>query len=58
MGQAPDDMTCPDDLPGEVGGEMRCELTAGSDTLGLTVTVTSVEDTTVNFDIEVDDMPS
>lgn len=37
---------------------MRCELTAGSDTLGLTVTVTSVEDTTVNFDIEVDDMPS
>ena len=51
-------MTCPDDLPGEVGGEMRCELTEGSDTLGLTVTVTSVEDTTVNFDIEVDDMPS
>ena len=58
VGQAPDDVSCPDDLPGEVGAEMRCELTAGSDTLGLTVTVTSVENNQVDFDVAVDEMPA
>ena len=55
VGQTPDDISCPDDLVGRVGVKMRCTLTAGSDQLGVTVTVTSVEGKTVNFDIEVDD---
>jgi hypothetical protein len=33
------------------------ELVDGNDTYGLTVTVTSVEGTSVNFNIAVDDQP-
>lgn len=58
VGQSPDDVTCPDDLPGEVGAEMKCELTAGGQTIGVTVTVSSVEGNQVNFDVLVDDAPS
>lgn len=56
VGTAPDDISCPDDLEGKVGTTMRCTLTAGEDELGVTVTVTSVEDSQVNFDAEVDQM--
>lgn len=55
VGQTPDKVECPDDLPAEVGAEMRCTLTAGGESIGLTVTVTSVEGTDVNFDIQVDE---
>lgn len=58
VGQAPDDVTCPDDLPGEVGAEMSCELSAGGQTIGVTVTVSSVDGGQVNFDVLVDDAPS
>lgn len=54
VGQTPDDVTCPEDLPGEVGASIRCELTAGGETLGVTVTTTEVDGSNVNFDIEVD----
>lgn len=54
VGQTPDDVDCPDDLPAEVGAEMRCTLTADGESIGLTVTVTEVEGTNVNFDIQVD----
>lgn len=54
VGQTPDAIDCPDDLQGTVGQTMRCTLTAGGETLGLTVTVTSVEGDTVNYDVEVD----
>jgi Domain of unknown function (DUF4333) len=57
VGHPPDSVTCPADLEGVVGTEMRCELVVGEDTYGLTVTVTSVKGTTVNFDIAVDDQP-
>jgi Domain of unknown function (DUF4333) len=57
VGYPPDSVTCPEDLDGVVGTEMRCELVVESDTYGLTVTVTSVKGTTVNFDIAVDDQP-
>ena len=52
--------SCPDDLEAEVGAETRCTLTAGDDPTeyGVTVTVTSVEDDTANFDVEVDEHPS
>ncbi|MBH0775129.1 DUF4333 domain-containing protein [Nocardia bovistercoris] len=54
VGQEPDSIDCPGDLKGTVGTTMRCTLTAGGDQLGLTVTVTSVQDDTVNYDVEVD----
>ena len=55
------DVSCPDDLEAEEGAETRCLLTtAGEDPtqFGVTVTVTSVEGNTVNFDIQVDDEPA
>ena len=54
VGVAPDDVSCPDDLIGRVGVKMRCMLSAGSDKVGLTVTVTAVQGKDVKFDIEVD----
>lgn len=56
VGQAPDDISCPGDLRGEVGERMRCTLTAGADRLGVSVEVTSVEGKHVDFDVEVDQM--
>ena len=54
------DISCPDDLEAEVGAETRCTLTAGEDPTeyGVTVTVTSVDGDTVNFDVEVDEEPA
>ncbi len=57
VGSRPDSVTCPADLEGVVGTELRCELVAGNDTYGVTVTVTSVKGTNVNFHIAVDDQP-
>ena len=57
VGYPPDSVTCPEDLEGVVGTELRCELVVGNDTYGLTVTVTSVKGTNINFDIAVDDKP-
>ncbi|UGT63470.1 DUF4333 domain-containing protein [Nocardia asteroides] len=54
VGQTPDSIDCPGDLTGKVGTTMRCTLNAGGDTIGLTVTVTSVEGDTVNYDVQVD----
>jgi len=57
VGRPPDSVTCPEDLEGVVGTQLRCELVAGNDTYGVTVTVTSVKGTNVNFHIAVDDQP-
>ena len=57
VGQEPDDVTCSDDLEAEVDAETRCELTAGDQTYGVTVTVTEVQDGNASFDIQVDDEP-
>ncbi len=54
IGQRPDSVTCPEDLPAKVGASVRCTLKAGTDTLGVTATVTSVEGTNVKFNIQVD----
>ena len=58
VGYAPDDITCPEDLPAEVGSSIRCELSTEGQTYGVTVTTTSVEGTDVEFDIVVDDAPT
>ena len=57
VGSRPDSVTCPADLEGVVGTELQCELVAGTDTYGVTVTVTSVKGTNVNFHIAVYDQP-
>ncbi|GAA1240572.1 DUF4333 domain-containing protein [Prauserella halophila] len=49
---------CPDDLEAETGATTRCTLTAMDGTrLGVSVEVTSVEDSQAKFEIEVDDAP-
>ncbi len=58
VGQKPDSVSCPDDLPAKKGSTMRCTLSSGGTSIGLTVTVTSVEDSDVKFDIQVDDKSS
>ena len=58
IGVAPETVTCPGPLEGVVGTEMRCALIDSGDTYGVTVTVTKVNGTNVNFDIKVDDEPS
>ena len=55
VGQAPDDIDCPGDLDAEVGKTMRCTLTAGPDELGLTITVTKVDGSEIDYDVEVDE---
>lgn len=57
VGKAPDEVTCPEDLKGEVGATLRCELKDGGDTYGVNVTVTSVEGTDVKFNLKVDEKP-
>ncbi len=54
------EISCPEDLPAEVGAEMRCTLTAGDEPAeyGVTVRVTSVEDERADFDVRVDDEPT
>jgi hypothetical protein len=55
-GKQVDEVSCPD-LPAAVGATQRCTLKAGGDTYGVTVTVTSVQDNDVKFDIQVDQTP-
>ncbi|MGW2642235.1 DUF4333 domain-containing protein [Streptomyces sp. NPDC001348] len=58
-GQPKPKITCPEDLAGKVGTTTRCKLTAGDgSTLGVTVTVTSVKGSQINYDIKADDKAS
>lgn len=58
-GQPKPDITCPEDLTGKVGTTTRCTLTASDgSTLGVTVTVSSVDGGNINFDIKADDTAS
>ncbi|MFI5684791.1 DUF4333 domain-containing protein [Streptomyces sp. NPDC051636] len=58
-GQPKPDVTCPKDLVGEVGNSTRCTLTAGDgSTLGVTVTVSSVDGDDAHFDIKADETPT
>lgn len=58
VGQTPDEFTCSDDLPAEVGAEIRCELTHEGESIGVTITVTSVDGSDVQWDVVVDDTPA
>lgn len=57
VGARPDSVTCPDNLKGVEGAKLRCRLTDGSKTYGISVIVTSVDAGDVNFDFKVDDHP-
>ena len=54
------DVTCPDDLAAEVDATTRCTLSMDGDPeqYGVTVTVTSVDGDTANFDVQVDEEPA
>ena len=58
VGQRPDEVESSGVLKGEVGATQDCTLTAGSDELGVKVTVTEVDGSDVNFDYVVEEMPS
>ena len=57
VGRAPETVTCPGDLKGEVGVTMRCKLEDAGETYGVEVKVTEVDGSNVKFDIKVDDEP-
>ncbi|WP_328907789.1 DUF4333 domain-containing protein [Streptomyces sp. NBC_00234] len=58
-GQPTPDVACPEDLVGKVGHTTRCTLTAGDgSTVGVSVTVSSVDGDRINFDIKADDKAS
>jgi hypothetical protein len=58
-GQPTPDVTCPEDLTGKAGTTTRCTLTTGDgSTLGVTVTVSSVDGSQINFGFEADDKAS
>jgi hypothetical protein len=50
-GQKPDSVSCPDDLKATVGATLDCTIAANGQSDGVNVTVTSVNGSTVNFDI-------
>ena len=59
MNQPKPDVTCPEDLAGKTGTTTRCTLTADDgSTLGVSVTVTSVDGDRIDFDIKADETAS
>jgi mRNA-degrading endonuclease toxin of MazEF toxin-antitoxin module len=57
FGRAPESVSCPDNLKGDVGATTRCKLTDQGASYGVTVTVTSVTGDDVKYDFKVDDKP-
>ncbi|MFF1531131.1 DUF4333 domain-containing protein [Cellulomonas sp. NPDC058312] len=55
VGQEPDAVDCPDALEAKEGAEVRCVLTSGGSSIGLTVTATAVDGDDVSLGIQVDD---
>lgn len=57
VGSKPESVTCPDNLKGEAGATLRCELKDSGQVYGVTATVTSVDGGDVKFDVKVDEKP-
>lgn len=56
VGQQAPEASCPDELKAEEGAETRCTMDFGEEgTLGVSVTVTSVDGDNVKFDIQADE---
>jgi hypothetical protein len=58
VGRKPDAVTCPDNLKGEIGASLRCQLNDRGQKYGISVSVTNADAGDVNFDFKVDDQPS
>ncbi len=59
VGFAPDQVDCPSDLGAEAGESVRCNLSAGGEKYGITVTSTGLSsDGEVKFDFKIDSSPS
>ena len=58
VGQQAPPVTCTEDLPAEVGATITCSMSDGQVTYDVLITVTSVADDKVNFDVQVADVPS
>jgi uncharacterized protein DUF4333 len=56
-GRTPDSVTCPNDLKGDPGATLRCQLSDQGSTYGVTVTVSSVDNDDVKYGFKVDDQP-
>jgi hypothetical protein len=50
-GNKPDSVTCPTDLPANVGAQINCEMKVSGETRNVNVTVTSVNGNDVKFDM-------
>jgi uncharacterized protein DUF4333 len=50
-GDKPESVTCPQELKAEVGAQVNCEMKVKSQAFNVNVTVTSVSDNKVNFDM-------
>ncbi|MDR3660457.1 MAG: DUF4333 domain-containing protein [Mycobacterium sp.] len=57
FGTKPEALTCPDNLKGQEGATLRCEVTDSGQKYGVTVTVNSVQGSDVNFGFKVDSQP-
>jgi hypothetical protein len=57
IGTAPQEVTCPEDLPAEEGAQITCRLTEAGETYDVTVTTASVQDGEVSIDFEVAERP-
>lgn len=55
VGEEPDEVDCPGDLDAEVDKSMKCTLTDGEEEIGLTVTITKVDGSDVEYDIVPDE---
>ncbi|MQY28101.1 DUF4333 domain-containing protein [Nocardia aurantia] len=57
VGQKPDSVTCPQNLPARTGATLVCTLDDQGTKYDVTVTVTSVDGDQAKFDIQVADTP-
>lgn len=58
VGQRPDSVECPGPVKAKPGESVRCELSAGADSYGLTATVRSYDNGKAQYDVKVDDKPA
>jgi hypothetical protein len=58
VGQRPQAVSCPDDVPAKNGHHFRCVVTEeGGTRFGATVTESNVHDERVHLDVQVDEHP-
>ena len=56
-GERADDLSCPGDLPAEVGRSVRCSFSVGGQPVDAVATVTGVDGGTVTYDVRTEARP-